>query len=188
MSTRTPWNERCCEAVASELVNLLQRRRALNWAGFGACVALMGYALYAEILLGLEPCPLCVFQRIAVMVLGAVFLVAALHHPRSRGGARLYAGLIGLAALGGAAVAGQHVRLQNMPADQVPACGPGLEFMLDVFPLHEAVRMVFTGSGECAEVDWSLLGLSMPAWVLVACLGLGVLGVVVNWRRGGAGL
>ena len=161
---------------------LQARRRTLNWIGFGACAALMAYALYAEFGLGLEPCPLCVFQRIAVIALGIVFLVAALHHPRGVLGARLYAGLIGLAAAGGVAVAGQHVRLQNLPADEVPACGPGLDFMLDVFPLHEAIRMVFSGSGECAEVDWAFLGLSMPAWVLVACLGLGLMGIVANWQ------
>lgn len=158
------------------------QRRGLNWAGFGACVALMAYALYAEHVLGLAPCPLCVFQRVAVIALGIVFLAAALHHPRGRLGARVYAGLITLAAAGGVAVAGQHVRLQNMPADEVPACGPGLDFMLDVFPMHEAIRMVFSGSGECAEIDWAFLGLSMPAWVLIACLALGLMGVLANWK------
>jgi protein dithiol:quinone oxidoreductase len=163
-----------------------RRRRLLNGLGFLACGLLMAYALFAEIALGLEPCPLCVFQRLAVIVLGLLFLAAAIHHPARRLGARLYAAGLGLAAGAGVAVAGQHLRLQNLPEDEVPACGPGLDFMLDVFPLHEAIRMVFTGSGECAEVDWSLLGLSMPAWVLIACLGLGVLGVVTNWR-GAAG-
>ncbi len=159
----------------------LRNRRRVNLLGFGACVALMAYALYAELVLGLEPCPLCVFQRLAVIALGLVFLVAALHHPRGRLAARLYAGALALAAGSGIAIAGQHVRLQNLPADQVPACGPGLDFMLDVFPLHEAIAMVFTGSGECAEIDWALLGLSMPAWVLLACLGLGLFGVLGNW-------
>ncbi len=161
---------------------LRAQRRTLNWVGFGACAALMAYALYAEHALGLAPCPLCVFQRLAVIGLGVVFLAAALHHPRGTLGARVYAGLILLAGGSGVAVAGQHVRLQNLPADEVPACGPGLDFMLDVFPLHEALRMVFSGSGECAEVDWAFLGLSMPAWVLIACVVLVLMGLVANWR------
>lgn len=165
-------------------MGLLRNRRWVNGLGFLACAALMAYALYAEVVLGLEPCPLCVFQRVAVISLGLVFLAAALHHPRGRLGARLYAGLLAVAAGGGVAVAGQHVRLQGLPEDEVPACGPGLDFMLDVFPLHEAVMMVFSGSGECAEIDWAFLGLSMPAWVLLACLGLGVFGVVGNWLGG----
>ena len=161
---------------------LRAQRRSLNWVGFAACTALMAYALYAEHGLGLAPCPLCVFQRVAVIALGVVFLAAALHHPRGIMGARIYAGLLALAAAGGVAVAGQHVRLQNLPADEVPACGPGLDFMLDVFPMHEAIRMVFSGSGECAEVDWAFLGLSMPAWVLIACAALGLMGLLANWQ------
>lgn len=164
------------------MAEFLARRRLMNALGFLACAALMAYALFAEHALGLEPCPLCVFQRVAVIALGLVFLLAALHHPAGRVGARVYAVLLTVAAGAGIAVAGQHVRLQNLPADQVPACGPGLDFMLDVFPLHEAVRMVFTGSGECAEIDWAFLGLSMPAWVLIACVGLGLFGLLVNWR------
>ena len=85
------------------------------------------------------------------------------------------------AGLAGTAIAGRHVWLQNLPPDQVPECGPGLEYMLDVFPLTDALRMAFTGSGECANVDWVFLGLSMPAWALLCFLALAVVGVVRNW-------
>jgi disulfide bond formation protein DsbB len=95
----------------------------------------------------------------------------------------LYAVLLVMAASGGAIVAGRHLWLQNLPPDKVPACGPGLDFMLDAFPLAEALKMVFSGSGECAEVSWSLLGLSMPAWVLIAVTALGLFGVVANLRK-----
>lgn len=159
----------------------LLHRRSLNAVGFIACLLLMIYALYAEHVLGLEPCPLCVFQRLAVIALGAVFLLAALHDP-GRVGARVYAVLLGLVALVGAGIAGHHVRLQNLPADQVPACGPGLDYMLEVFPLRDALAMVFTGSGECAETHWAFLGLSMPAWVLVSFVLLGLFAVWNNWR------
>ncbi len=158
------------------------QRRWWNLAGFGACVGLMAYALYAEHALGLEPCPLCVFQRIAVIVLGVVFLVAALHDP-GRIGARVYGGLQGVAALAGAGVAVQHLRVQATAGEQVAACGPDLGTTMTAFPLHEALGMVFSGSGDCAEIDWSFLGLSMPGWVLVSALALGALGVAANWLR-----
>lgn len=157
-------------------------RRALNLAGFAACAALMGYALYAEYGLLLEPCPLCVFQRMAVIALGAVFLVAGLHDP-SAWGRRVYAGLVVLAAGAGVAVAGRHVWLQGLPADRVPACGPGFDYIIDSFPFLEALRLIFSGSGECASVDWEFLGLSMPAWVLVWIVLLGAVGLWNNLRR-----
>lgn len=157
-------------------------RRILNLTGFAACAALMGYALYAEHVLMLEPCPLCVFQRIAVILLGIVLLLAALHHPAGRG-RTIYAVLTGLVATGGALVAGRHVWLQHLPPDQVPACGPGFEYIIESFPLSEALRMVFTGSGECAVSDWSFLGLSMPAWVLICIVAIGGAAVWNNLRH-----
>lgn len=160
----------------------LMSRRILNFAGFLACAAMMAYALYAEHRLLLEPCPLCVFQRVAVILLGVLFLLAALHNPPGRG--RLfYAFLLGLTAASGAGIAAWHVRLQNLPPDQVPSCGPGFDYIIDSFPLSEALRLIFTGSGECATIDWSFLGLSMPAWVLVALVAVGVAGVGNNLRR-----
>lgn len=156
-------------------------RRILNLAGFAACAGLMAYALYAEYALMLEPCPLCVFQRVAVILLGLVLLLAALHHP-SGSGRTVYAALTAVAAAGGAVVAGRHVWLQHLPPDQVPACGPGFEYIMERFPLSEALRMVFTGSGECAVSDWSFLGLSMPAWVLIWVVIIGAAGVWNNLR------
>ena len=157
-------------------------RRILNFTGFAACAGLMAYALYAEHVLMLEPCPLCVFQRIAVILLGVVLLLAALHHPAARA-RTVYAALIALVAIGGALVAGRHVWLQHLPPDQVPACGPGFEYIIESFPLSEALRMVFTGSGECAVSDWSFLGLSMPAWVLISIVAIGGAGAWNNLRR-----
>ena len=119
----------------------------------------MAYALYAEHVLYLMPCPLCVFQRMAVIAMGIIFLVAAMHGAGATG-SRVYASLLFLAAGWGTLVAGRHVWIQNLPEDQVPACGPGFEYIMESFPLGDAMRMIFTGSGECADVDWSLLGLS----------------------------
>jgi disulfide bond formation protein DsbB len=159
-------------------------RRLINGAGFVACLLLLAYAYYLQYYAGLEPCPLCIFQRVAMAALGMVFLIAAVHNP-SRLGARIYGALLGLVALIGAAIAGRHVWIQNLPPDQVPACGPSLEYMMDAFPLTEAVRLVLRGSGDCAIIDWTFLGLSMPAWTLVTFVVLGLMGVVGNWMRSG---
>lgn len=158
------------------------RLRIFNLAGFMACALMLAYAYYAQFVLELQPCPLCIFQRVAMILLAAIFLLAALQNPVGWG-RKVYAAALGLAALAGAGIAGRHVWIQHLPADEVPACGPGLDYMLDVFPLSDTIRMVFTGSGECANVDWAFLGLSMPAWTLIAFLSLGVYAIVINISR-----
>ncbi len=157
-------------------------RRLGNVLMVAVCAGLMGFALYAQHGLQLDPCPLCVFQRIGVMAFGAVVLLAALHDPVGWG-RRVY-GILGLlTAAAGGAVSARHAYLQSLPPDQVPACGPGLDYMLDSFPFTEVLRKVFSGSGECAEVSWSFLGLSMPWWVLIWFVALGSGGLWWNWRR-----
>ena len=162
---------------------MLNNRRVLNFAGFGACAALLAYALYAQYELGLEPCPLCIFQRIAIAALGVVFLVAALHHPRSWG-ARVYAVLIAAAALAAIGVAGRHVYVQHLPPGSLPACGAPLEVLMKFMSPGALIKKVLSGSGECSEVTWRFLGLAMPAWVLICALILGAFGVVANVARG----
>lgn len=155
-------------------------RRTGNLLGFLACVALLGYALFVQYGLGLEPCPLCILQRVAVMAAGALFLLAFLHDPAARG-ARVYGLLIDLAALAGIAVAARHVWIIAQPPGSVAECGASLDYMLEVLPPHEVLAKVLTGSGECAEIDWQFLGLSMPAWVLIALVVVGTWGMAVNW-------
>lgn len=156
--------------------------RQLNIAGFLACAGMMAYALYAEHVLLLMPCPLCVFQRIAVISLGIVFLIAAIQNPSGMG-RRVYTVLIFVAAGAGVGVAGRHVWLQNLPPDKVPSCGPGFDYIIESFPLSDALSLIFTGSGECASIDWQFLGLSMPAWVVIAVLAVGVAGIWNNLRN-----
>lgn len=136
------------------------------FAGVVVCIGLLGYALFEQHLMGTEPCPLCILQRIAFVLMGLFFLLGAVHGP-GRVGRRVYALLVGAAGAVGMAIAGRHLWLQSLPADEVPDCGPGLSYMLDAFPLSKTLDMVLTGSGECAEMNWSFLGLSMPAWTLV---------------------
>jgi disulfide bond formation protein DsbB len=164
---------------------LLSRLGAHRWNLLGAlaCAGLIAYALYSERVLGYMPCPLCMFQRVGVMALGVVFLIAALHAPRGRG-RYVYAALVGIVALATAGVAARHVYIQTLPPGTVPACGAPLDVMLQFAPFLEVVKKVLTASGECGIIDWSFLGLSMPGWVLVCVLALGALGVVANLRPG----
>jgi len=159
-------------------------RRPVNFAGFLICAGLIGYALYAQFELGLEPCPLCIFQRIGIAALGVVFLIAALHGPRD-GGARVYAVLIALAALATAAVAARQLYIQHLPAGAIPSCGAPLSMMLKFMPLTTVIRKVLTGSGECGIVNWRFLHLAMPAWVFIWAVFLGAVGVFANLRPTG---
>ncbi|RAU19776.1 disulfide bond formation protein B [Nitrincola tibetensis] len=137
--------------------------RQLNFLGLVLCVSAMAFALlFLQNHLGLEPCPLCIVTRIIVISLAVVFLVAFLHNPNS-GGQKVYAGLNLIIAIIGLGVQLRHVWLQSLPADEVPACGPGLEYLMDTLPLVSVLEHVFSGSGECAEIDWTFLGLSIPA-------------------------
>ena len=152
--------------VASLALILLPPRRIGYLLGFLVCVGLMGYALYLQYVEGLEPCPLCMLQRICVMAMGVVFLVATFHNP-GRAGAGVYALLQLLIGGTGAAIAARQVWLQSLPKDQVPACGMGLNYMLETLPFTDAMRQVLEGSGECAEKGWEFLHLSIAGWTLV---------------------
>ena len=154
-------------------------RRTANLLGFLACVALMAYALYSEHILGLEPCPLCIFQRVAVIAVGVLFLVAAVHNPGGKGPV-FYGVLTVVAALGGIGIAARHLWIQAQPPGTVAACGAGLDYMMDILPLREVIATVLTGSGECGTVNWQFLGLSMPGWVLIALVALGAWAVLAN--------
>lgn len=158
--------------------------RASFLVGFLICAGLLGFALFAEYHWSMFPCPLCIFQRIAFIVMGVFFLVGALHAPRSR--LRwVYATGVWLGAVFGVAVAGRHLWIQTLPADQVPSCGPPLDYMFSAFPFAKVLKMVFTGSGECAKVE-PILGLPMPAWTLLWFVLLAVLTVIAVRRRGGS--
>jgi len=155
-------------------------RRTGNFLGLLACVGLIAYALYVQYGVGLEPCPLCILQRVSVIVAGLLFLVAMLHNPADRG-ARVYGVLIDLAALLGILIAARHIWIIAQPPGAVAECGASLEYMMDVLPLHEVLGKVLTGSGECAKIDWHFLGLNMPTWVLMALVCVGLWGLLVNW-------
>ena len=156
--------------------------RISNALVVACCAGLLGFAMYSQYVDYLDPCPLCVFQRVVFFWLGALALLAFLLNPRGTW-LRIYAWLFALSALIGALIAGRHLWLQSLPADQVPECGPGLNYMLDNFPITEVLSNVLRGSGSCAEVLWTFLGLSMPAWTLIWYAGLGLATLWVVYRQ-----
>lgn len=157
-------------------------RRLINLVGFLASAGLLGYAYYAQYVLHLDPCPLCWFQRAGVALLGLIFLVATLHNPKGWG-ARVYAVLLGAAALLTIGVAGRHIYVQHMPPGSLPSCGAPLEYLIKITPFSRLGKLfasVLAGSGECSAIPWRFLTLSMPEWVLLCAVVLGAWGVIGN--------
>ncbi|MET1255856.1 disulfide bond formation protein B [Aliikangiella maris] len=132
------------------------------------CYQLLVTAYYFQFVENMEPCPLCIFQRIGVLAVGIWFLVRGIHNPRLGSRWIIVYSVLGLiSAILGGAVSARHVYLQNLPESEVPACGPALDYLMEVLPVNEVISTVLAGDGECAKVSWSFLGISMPAWVLI---------------------
>ncbi len=147
------------------LFSLLAHRRIPFLALFVVCTALLGFGLYLQHVVGLEPCPMCIMQRYAFVVVALIALIAGVQGPKLIG-RRIYAVLILLAALTGAGIAVRQSWIQLYPP-AFAECGPDLEFMLDSFPLAEALPKIFGGSGDCSAIDWTFLGLSIANWSLL---------------------
>jgi protein dithiol:quinone oxidoreductase len=154
-------------------------RRRVNLFGALACATMMGFALFAQYGLHLQPCNMCVLQRICVISLGLVFLVAAVHDPAPLG-ARIYTFVILVAAAAGVAVAARHIWISMQPIGSLPSCGADFYTMIDMLPITTVVAKIWNGGGECQLVLWRVLGLSMQTWVLIGAGGLGVVGVAGN--------
>lgn len=155
--------------------------RAQFLSGFLACAALLAYAFYVQFEMQIQPCPFCIFQRLAFAAAGVVFLLGGLHAPRSSGVRAAYGVLAFIASAVGAGVAARHAWVQLFPPE-IPICGPGLNYMLESQPWLGVVRKVLTASGDCSNIDWRFLGLSMPMWCLVWFAALGVLALVAGFR------
>jgi len=162
---------------------MLTHRRLLNGLGAAACAAMLGYAYFEQYVRHLDPCPLCMFQRVTILALGIVFALAAAHNPR-RWGRYVYAVLIALAALATVGIAARHLYIQSLPPGSVPSCGAPLDMLIHMFPITTVIAKVLRGGGECALVNWTFLGLAMPAWVLLCAAALGAYGVMTNVLRG----
>jgi len=146
------------------------------------CVVVLAIALYMEFSMGMDPCMLCMSQRFIYLGIAFFSLLAALHNPIF-GGHKAYAGIIALFALGGIGLAARQLYLQGLPADQVPACGPSFDYMLEAFPITEVLMAMLKGSGSCAEVQWTFMGISIPGWSLLSYTVLGINGLRLALAR-----
>ncbi|WP_201512821.1 disulfide bond formation protein B [Psychrobacter alimentarius] len=164
---------------------MLQLTTYRNLQVFLVIIAVIGMSFALFFLqrhLGLTPCPLCIFQRVGLIIMGGFALISALFNPKSMV-VRLVLWVGSLAGIGWATiVAARHVWLQHLPADQVPSCGPGLDYWLDTLPILQVFREVFAGSGECATVDWTFMGLSIPEQSLILFAVLLIVHVLILWR------
>lgn len=156
--------------------------RWLYLAGALSIAGLLGFAIFLQKILHEDPCPLCMVQRYTFLMMLVLFAIAALHHPQKTG-VRIYSSLIFLFSLAGIGVSSRHIWLQHLPKDQVPACGPGLDYMLDNFPMAEVLKELVHGSGECAARGWSFLGLNIPEWALLWFALLGIWAVLIAFRK-----
>ncbi|MDC0598913.1 disulfide bond formation protein B [Gammaproteobacteria bacterium] len=146
----------------------MPRTRLVSLYIFLFCVALLSIAMYMEHGMLMEPCPLCITQRIFFLAAGLTALVAFLHNPKAKG--KVVYGLLSAAfALGGGGFAIRQIWLQHLPKDQVPSCGPSVAYMLEQFPFTEVLSVMFSGDGNCAEISWQdpVIGMSIPEWSLV---------------------
>ena len=162
---------------------VLPSYRMVNLAQAVVSAALIVIAIvYFQNYLGLGPCYLCITQRVFVIAVGVICALAAFHNPGQKG-QRCYAGLSIATAGLGSYFSGKQLWLQSLPEDQVPACGIPVDYLFDSFSASEAISMLLRGDGNCAEVQWQLLGLSMPAWVMLAFVGFAAVGLVQFLRK-----
>jgi disulfide bond formation protein DsbB len=142
--------------------------------------ALLAVAFYMEYQMALEPCPLCMLQRIVFFCVGVVSLASFL--TSSQGARKVCSWLVVVLSLIGAALAIRHLYLQSLPMDELPACLPGLSYMFEVFPWQEIMEAMIMGTGECGDVVWTFLGISIPGWTLVAFVGMAIVNLVIALR------
>lgn len=160
----------------------LPSSRLLFSLAFLGCAGIIAIALYLEHVVGLVPCPLCYVQRVAVILFGAVCLLAALHNP-ARLGQRIYATLSVIAVGLGIAAAGRQIWLQGLPEDELPACLPSLDYMLEAFPIQDVISKMLHGTADCAEVTWTLLGLNLAEFSLIGFIMMLVFSLFVMLRK-----
>ena len=169
--------------IQSQMLNKFLASRLGYFVGFLASFALVALALWIQTTYQLEPCPLCISQRIVLMSLGALFLIATIHNPQNLTWIKLYALIQTLTAIGGAGVAIRHWYLQVHKDEMLVDCGVGFDYMFDNFPLKKALTLIFRGTGDCASIDWTFLGLSIPQLALIAFLGIAAYAALLAKKR-----
>lgn len=145
-----------------------------------ACVAMLAFGLYLQHVVGLEPCPMCIVQRYAMIIVAVVAGVAAIF--KGRGAIVTGSSLVLLFSGLGAFTAAKQSWLQWYPPE-VASCGRDFYGMIENFPLKRAIPMIFRGSGDCTKVDWTFLGLSIANWSFLWFVFFVVLAIVLITRQ-----
>lgn len=145
--------------------------------GLISCLLMLTVAAYFQLIKALEPCPLCISQRIIVVLIAIIMTLAFLHNP-GRLGIKFYAILATISALLGVGVSARHVWLQHLPPEKIPECSPNLSYIFTNFPLSETLALMLNGTGECTKILWVFMGLSIPSWLLLAFMALAGLSLV----------
>ena len=152
--------------------------RVIFFLSFLLCCIVFAIVMYLELVYGIEPCPMCIFQRIVLIILAIFFLVATIHAPKGRG-IRIYSFVFFIISLLGLAIALRQIWLQSLPAGEAPMCGPGIGYMFENMPLKDFLLAVFKGTGDCAVVHWRFLSLSLAGWAVVF---FSILGFIHLWH------
>jgi len=160
----------------------LPQSRLLFLMIFLGSALLLFTAIFIEPFTSMNPCPMCMMQRVFFVGLGMLALIAALHNP-GYFGQKVYALLIAVFAVSGGSIAVRQLWLQSLPEAQVPACGPGMDYMLEVFPLLEVIEMAIRGTGDCAKVQWTYWGVSIPGWSLLAFSAFAIIALIILFRK-----
>ena len=155
---------------------IIPTSRQVFFLAGGICVGLLSFSLFLQHVKDLDPCPLCISQRVAILILGIVALSAAGHNPGCLG-FRIYSFLVSLFGAVGVALAARQIWIQHIPPDEVPSCMPDIGYLVDILPFAELVEIMLTGTGGCAEVQWMFLGLSIPSWTFLVFIGFVVIGL-----------
>ena len=158
--------------------------RPINLYIFLFCASLLCIAYYMEHVMMLEPCPLCIMQRVFFFMAGFVALLAFLFNPAA-GGRRIFSLVSAALSLAGGGFAIRQIYLQHLPKDEVPSCGPGLSYMIRNFPVSDWLKAMFTGDGNCAEIKWTdpVIHMSIPQWSLVGFVALALLCLFQAYRK-----
>ncbi len=157
----------------------LSNLRVLSAITVLVSIALLASAYYFELVLELEPCPMCIMQRIVVLALGCIALVAFFHNPSNSTGRKVYASIAGITSIIGVAIAVRHSWIQAFPPEDIPSCGAPLDYMLEIMPFQEVLSAMLTGTASCTDISWNFLGLTMPNWMIIVFIGYGIYSILV---------
>jgi disulfide bond formation protein DsbB len=152
----------------------MANEKKIDFLIFIACIILLGIAYFMQYIMGLSPCYLCITQRFFIAIIGLFSLLAFIHNK----GPKIYGLIVAFSALIGGFFASKQLWLQSLPPEKIPACGPPVDYLFDSFNVSEAVKILIQGDGNCAAVQWTFIGISIPGWSLICFIAIVILSVL----------